>query len=355
MDDTLRDVMATTSPIVSEEWNITAEQLDLEETISVHSRAIADPLGVSVPLPFHVDLFPFGFLTRIKSNDAKIVQIAEQAWAHFPKRFVGKPVELRFVVSEGQSRRCPPSPIFRAQTNLLTVVADGRNFATCDLAGGFGFAHLSQAAVRDPTYFRYNFLEAMTYTLLDALHVVGIHAACLVKDGAGFLFIGDSGSGKSSFAYACARRHWTYLSDDCTFILRRGTGRFALGNPRSFRFRPTAPMLFPEVEGPVVIRNGKPTIEIETERLSFVKTATECVINHVVFLSRLAKNNVTVHIDSLSRQEFLTRFSQQHIWPPELDIWKERQDTIERLLDAQLLQLTYKDCRSAIQVLEQTI
>jgi len=337
------------------ESNLTIRRLQVAQKGSYQITPAADPLGASVSLPFHVNLFPFGFLTRIRSNDPTVVRIAEQSWASSRSRFPGRPLELRFWVSRSPMTRCPPRLAFRAQNNLLTGVADSRNFACCDLATGFGVAHLIEAAVRDQSYFRYNFLEAMVYTLLDALHVVAIHAACLVKEGRGFLFVGDSGAGKSSLAYACARRGWTYVSDDCSAIIRRRTGRVAVGNPRSFRFRPAVSTLFPEVEGRISFRNGKRTIEIETGHLPFINTAAECTISHVVFLNRSVQGGGTARLEVLSQRESFSRLSQQNAWPPELRIEEERQATIESLLDAQLLQLTYKDCDSAIEVLEQTI
>ncbi len=303
-------------------------------------------------LSFRHVLFPFGFPAQIKSNDATVIRAAEQSWATFRHRFRETPIEIRFLVSDFISRRVPCCPVFRAQANLLMLVADAHNFACCDLASGFGFACLTKTAVLNKDYVRYHFLEAMAYTLLDAKHLVAVHAACLIRSGHGVLFVGDSGAGKSSIAYGCARRGWTYVSDDASSLLRRRTGRVVVGNPQTFRFRPSAPVLFPELRGRIKLRNGKPTIEIRTESLPHIKTADECTVDYVVFLNREQQHGGAARLDRLPREESLRRLFQQNVWPAELSIYEERLETIERLLGAELLELTYTELDPAIDLLE---
>ena len=234
-----------------------------------------DPLSAYVSLPFHHVLFPYGFPLQIKTNELAVIRLAEQSWGRFQMRYHDASIELRILVSRVTSRRLPPAPIFRAQANLLTMVADANNFAACDLVSGMGFACLTKGTVTHQTYVRYHFLDAMVYTLLDMQHLVAVHAACVLKDGHGVLLVGPSGAGKSSLAYACMRRGWTYVSDDASSLLRRRPGRVVVGNPRTFRFRPSASVLFPEFQGQPRLRNGKPTVEMKTERFSNSKTATE--------------------------------------------------------------------------------
>jgi hypothetical protein len=221
------------------------------------------------------------------------------------------------------------------------------------LKDGFGFVHLSEIAIHDRTYVRYNFLEAIAYTFLDARHVVAIHAACVAKNGSGFLLFGESGAGKSSLAYACARRGWTYISDDCTFMPRRASGRVAAGNPRTFRFRPATSSLFPEIDGPVSLRNGKPTIEIKSASLPSIETATRCRVDQIVFLNRSTREDSVPSLRPVSRSECWRRVSEQNAWPEELDIQQERQETLETLLDARAFQLNYTHSSQAVDTLEQ--
>lgn len=317
--------------------------------------AIADPLRSYVELPFHYVLYPYGFPVQIKTNDTAVIRLFEESWGLFRMRHSDTPIEVRILVSEFPARRRVASPVFRAQANLLTMVADAHNFASCDLSSGFGFAWLTRGTVMNREYIRYHFLESMVHVLLDTRHLVGVHAACLEKEGHGILFVGRSGAGKSSLAYACMRRGWTYISDDASCLLRRRKGRVVVGNPGGFRFRPSASTLFPELQGHTKLRNGKPTVEIRTEHLLEVKTSTECVVDYVVFLDRLEHEPEPVRLAPVGREESLRRLYQQNVWPPELPHQEERLEAIERLLTAQLLELTYRAFDPAIDLLEEVI
>ena len=303
-------------------------------------------------LPFQTEVFPFGFSVRIKSNHPSVVDIARDSWSCFKPRFSADLLELDFIISKGSEDRVLPGTVFRAQNNLLVVVADAHNSALCDLKSGVGFVHLTEATIRDESYFRYNFLESTVYTLLDVQHLVALHAACIARNGNGFLLFGDSGAGKSSLAYACAKRGLTYISDDCTFIPRRMAGRIAVGNPRTFRFRPATSALFPELEGRVSLRSGKPTIEIKSSALPWIDTATACTINHIVFLNRGSREHLTAALHPISSTECWQRISRLNAWPAELCIEQERLDALKYLAGATALQLTYTHYAEAVNMLD---
>ena len=315
---------------------------------------LPDPLCASTPLPYHHVLFPFGFPVQIKTNELAVIRAAEQSWAAFPQRFREAPLQIRVLVSDSSTTRRPPTPIVRAQANLMTAVADAQNFACSDLVNGFSFAHLSKAAILNRDYLRYHFLEGTVYALLDTQHVVSVHAACVVKDGHGVLFVGDSGAGKSSLAYACARRGWTYVSDDATRLVRRRPGRQVLGNPQNFRFRPAVTTLFPELRGRVKLRNGKPTVEVRTEALAHLLTAHECTVDYVVFLDRRAQPGGPPGLIPISEEEGLRGLFTSP-WPPELPIHQDRLAAVERLLKARLFRMTYLEFDPAIDLLEEAV
>jgi hypothetical protein len=313
---------------------------------------VADPLRATLPLPYQHVLFPFGFPVQIKSNDSMLIRWAERSWGRFQQRFRDTPIEVRFLVFDFVARRRPPVPVFRAQSSLLTLVADAHNFACCDLNGGFGFACLTKGTVANHDYVRYYFLESMVCCLLDNLHLVALRAACVVNNGCGFLFVGHSGAGKSTLAYACTRRGWTYLSDDASSVVRRRAGRIVVGNPNTFRFRPDVSSLFPELQGQVKLRNGKPTVEIATDHLQRGKLAWETTIDHIVFLDRRNEDVSAPQLTRIRKEEALRRLCCENYWPPELPSQQERIEAIERLLQAETFQLTYKAFDPAIDLLE---
>jgi hypothetical protein len=323
--------------------NVSAEKAD---------NAI-DTLQSSIALPYQQLFFPHGFPVVVKSNDAAVIATAELSWRGFPQRFDMPPLEARFVISEATAaRRRPPVPVFRAQSNLMTMVADANNFGCCDLAAGFGFAHLTKNATARKDYFRYYFLDAMVYTLLDTQHLVAIHAACVERNGHGVLLVGDSGAGKSSLSYACTHRGWTYISDDSVSLVRHKSGRSVSGNPQTIRFRPSAWSLFPELKGRQRLRNNKPTVEIGTELLQHIRTAFECTVDYIVFLNRQESEVERPHFTPVSRERAIQRLACAR-FPEELSIQAGRIAAVQRLLDAELYELTYRQLDPAVTLLEQ--
>jgi hypothetical protein len=320
-----------------------------------------DPLLASVPLLFQHVFYPYGFPIQIKSNDPAVVEAAERSWGMFRQRFEEAPIEARYLISEGPKKRCA-APVFRAQNYLLTMVADAHNYGCCDLIRGFGAAWLTKATVIDEEYFRYSFLEAMVLILLGSLHVVLLHAACVVRDGRGVLLVADSGVGKSSLAYACARRGWKYVSDDSTSLLLHGTGRKVIGNPQLFRFRPAAVDLFPELRSEAILRlrshtrlrKGKPTLEIWTESLPKIQLAQEATIDHIVFLKRDGQFNGSARLLPASRETALRRLL-PNVWATELPFHQQRSAAVKRLLEAQVCEMFYCNLDAAVDLLEQVV
>ena len=139
-----------------------------------------------------------------------------------------------------------------------------------DLKTGINFTWMTQAAVRNRIYFRYNFLEKVAYLLLGASVVTDLHAACVSKNGKGILVFGDSGAGKSTLAYACARNGWTYTSDDTSYLINDSNPPRVIGHSHRARFRPSAKSLFPELEYRHLTPRleGKPSIEVLDLRAS---------------------------------------------------------------------------------------
>ena len=246
-----------------------------------------DPLQRQVSLPFKRQLFPLGFPLELSTNAACVLKIAEGCWGCWPHRiFAERGLQLHVAVSEGGLGAPPPSPTFRAQRNLVSIVADAHNYAVCDLNQGFAFAWINQDALADGGYLRYHFLEGIALTMLTARHVIPLHAACVERAGIGVLLCGNSGSGKSSLAFACARAGWKFLSDDASYLVVN-SGRRVVGNPQRLRLRPSAKELFPEVRGLGLTPRpaGKPSIEIPTSQLAV--DITYCAtVEHIVFLNR---------------------------------------------------------------------
>src|SRR5207249_2128617 len=97
-----------------------------------------------------------------------------------------------------------------------------------------------------------------------------------------------SGAGKSTLAYAYARAGWTYVSDDCVFLLPDSSSPVAIGRSRQARLRTDAPGLFPELEGFAARAGvtGKISLEVPMRAFPEIRTAPRIGIASMVFLDR---------------------------------------------------------------------
>ena len=215
----------------------------------------------------------------------EVLDAARESFGAYAPRFDRPPLRVHVMAGEG-SGGVPPAPVLRGQRHLLMWVSDQENFAVIDRRERFGYSCVTRATLADRVFFRWHFLDALIYMLLELNYITSLHGACVAWEGAGVLLYGESGVGKSTLSYACARRGWTYISDDASSVVWGG-GRTVIGEPHHFRFRAEAPDLFPELRGRTVGRelDRKPTIEVFT-RGPADSHRPECRVEHIAFLDR---------------------------------------------------------------------
>jgi hypothetical protein len=188
--------------------------------------------------------------------------------------------------------------------------------------------------------------------LLELNYLTSLHAACIALNGTGVLLFGESGVGKSTLTYACARRGWTYISDDASSVVR-DAGRTVIGEPHHFRFRAEAPDLFPELRGQTVGHelDRKPTIEVLTEDLP-IRTAPECRVDYVAFLDRRPGSRASM--TRIEKEQTRERIQQDMpAFDSELDA--PRRKVAESMAEAPAFQLCYSDYADAALLLEQIV
>jgi hypothetical protein len=211
---------------------------------------------------------------------------------------------------------------------------------------------LSQAAVEHKAYLRYHFLEAIALTMLASSYVTPLHAACVELAGQGVLFCGNSGAGKSSLAYACARAGWKFISDDASYLVRQGIGRLVVGNSQFVRLRPSAAELFPELEGLSLTPRaaGKPSIEIPTALIPGVMGVPHSRVEYIVFLNR-------GEFDVPELVPFPKELALQWASHSQVDTRANREvrTAIRELVNARLFELRYRTLSGAVARLEDLI
>jgi hypothetical protein len=319
----------------------------VEPTIS------GDPLLSNVELPLRRLYHPLGFSIEVITNSEQVLAAAEESWGGLRKAFPEPALELRIALGEGRMGVCPPSPVYRGQRHLLSIVADAHTFAVCDREQRFAFAWVDRDAVEHEAYLRYHFLEAIALSLLASSYVTPLHAACVELAGRGVLLCGNSGAGKSSLAFACARAGWKYVSDDASYLVRKGGGRLVVGNSHQVRLRPSAVELFPELEGLSLTprATGKPSIELPTALMPDVVTAKQSTVEYIIFLNRV-ESDVPVLLP-FPRELAMQWANQSQVDTGAYDA--EQQTSIRHLLDGQLFELRYRTLDQAVAELEALI
>ena len=308
----------------------------------------ADPVLSDFRLPLQGAYHAMGFVVEIATNSAEVLAAAEESWGGNQKTFSEPPLRLEIGVLQDESGDCPRAPSCRSRGHLLTTIADARNFSVCDLSRGYAFAWFTPAAVADKVYLRYYFLEAAVLTLLESLYLTPLHAACVELGGQGVLLCGESGAGKSSLAFACARAGWRFLSDDSSALVRKRPGRVVIGNPHLMRFRESGIELFPELREQRVRprATGKMAIEIPTATLTGIETLAECRIDHIVFLNRRESSPY----DLLPvPKEIAQQYFEQYMCFGEDEVYQAQSASIHDLLNAKLFEIRYRDLNWAVE------
>ncbi len=312
---------------------------------------IYDPLGYMAPLPYFVRCYPYGFPADLASDSPDVLEAARESWGAYGPRFDRPPIRVHVTVSPAGGE-LPPAPVLRGQRHLLMWVADRENFSVIDRVQRFGYACVTRATVEDRVFFRWHFLDALIYMLLELNYLTALHGACVAREGAGVLLCGKSGVGKSTLSYACARRGWTYISDDSSSILWDGS-RTVLGESHHFRFRANALELFPELRGRTLGHplGGKPTIEVWTADLA-IRTARECRLERIVFLERNAEGGPC--LARVSAGEVRRRISED-LAPFDPDVEVQRRGLIETICELPGFELRYAHFEEALDLLEKVL
>lgn len=290
--------------------------------------------------------YPFGFPIDLRTNRPEILSQAHDLWSSFEERFATELIRVSVYVLEGGSSECPPTPVARIMLPLLMRIADPYNFSVADLNRGTTRLVLSREAVNWRLYVQYFLLGPTPLFHIVNRHATPVHAGCVSRNGRGVLLCGESGAGKSSLSYACARAGWTFVSDDASFILNRDEERLVTGNCYQIRFRPTAVKLFPELEGAEVTprANGKPSIELPTASLSRITCAQSANVDYMVFLNRRAGGRPEL---VPYRKDAVRHFVQQELFGSDESLAQQYR-TLERLLKVDVFELRYSDLDSAV-------
>lgn len=214
------------SRFISQHYGIHGVQVDVSarsEAVLRRVHHVLEPFGVAVVQPCGTTSKPLILRVLASPAPTRLSRGARPAGRHGDIRAWSTP-----------RRICLRCPGYAASMDLDAGVAE------CTVPPG-------RAALRK---------DLLTYVLLLLLRrrgLYGLHASAVQRDGAGWLFIGDRGSGKSTQTYNLVRQGWDYLGDDAVLLRAESDAESevvgALRLRRDLMLDPTPAHAYPECAG----------------------------------------------------------------------------------------------------------
>jgi hypothetical protein len=311
----------------------------------------ADVVYARMEFPLKARYSPLGFPLELSTNCPDVLEAAAESWSAFEKLFQTPLLKIQVGVLEERSSECPPVTTCRVQQNLFSFIADSENYGISDMARGVSSVWLREEAVSHRNYLRYFFLECAAITLIAPRFVTGVHSACVARNGVGVLLCGDSGAGKTTLAFACAKAGWTYITDDGSYIVHGRDDLLVVGNSNQIRFRPSGSLIFPELNGREVLQReerSKPSIEVNSSDIAGIRHSPTANVHYLVLLNRRTGENLPLR--PYSKEVVQQYLYQGRFSPPE--VMPLHYATIDRLLEGPVLELRYRDLDWAIEQLD---
>ena len=281
--------------------------------------------GSAVQPKFEMHLQPMGHCLRLVSNSAAIVAAAEASFGRFGSPPAGTVADFTFHFFEdnaggisgqgashagtgpGEAFRTPAAPLFRRENHLIYQTAAPDSTLVADLNQGFAFGYFPKSVVDNRPYFQWHFLELALFQMLEGRGLMGVHASALVKNGRAALLRAPSGGGKTTLAYAGARRRFQVLAEDVVWI--DPVRNHWWGVPWTFHLLPDASKLFPELAGyaPVMQTSGEMKLTVYPEKIRPASTVCLAEPGPLVFVERRPGER--------SRLEAIGPESARSLWP----------------------------------------
>lgn len=232
-----------------------------------------------------------------QSNHSMLIDLAKQAFGGFgePVYETDSPLEITLFVREDHNHE-PDSrlekqhkPEYQVHKHLFSVQLAPGSFAMADLASGIAFGYVGASYLFRPVFLRYALIEALGLAMLGlGRDFFVLHAACVRKNGLSIILQGRAGVGKSTLAYACARRGYQVLAEDSVQV-KVGRGDVHLwGAAWKLHLLPDVVGFFPELSDQEIYldMNGETKLEVALEELWGGSTITDAEPGVIILLSR---------------------------------------------------------------------
>lgn len=291
-------------------------------------------------------LYPLGYPVDVISEDTRVLEAATSSWGEFSQLFCGTAVRLTVESSAG-GRPELAAPHYARDDEQISFTTEYGDSAVFNCRTAEACVRVHDAVISDGEFFRYHYLDAMTFTGLGSLYFTPIHAVCVTRRGRGVLLCGDSGAGKSSLAFWCAERGWTLTSDDAVYYAG-GPRHVVVGRPWTVHLREPARGLFASTEDLPVITtpNGKRAIRLRA--VEHCEVSPVALVAHCVFLDRGHGRAELTEFPVVNAAEY---FAKTLGWA-DLEVHREQ---IAQLASRRLWRLRYEGLEDAASLLEELV
>lgn len=258
---------------------------------------------------------PMGFTLAVTSNSRAILEAAQVSFGRFGPAPPETPPDFTFRLFAHDVDEEPAGrPVFHMDGHLLYQTTGRGATLVVDVAAGVAFGNFSAATLANPAYFRWHFLELAFFVLLEARGWMGVHGAALAHKHKAVLLRAQSGGGKTTLAYAGARRKFQALAEDVVWL--DPTRKLWWGTPWFFHLLPDAKRLFPELEPhiPILQTNAELKLEVDLETIRSNSTTVSARPGAILFVERLPGGP--------SRLEPLDEAQARALWPAGQTGWE---------------------------------
>ncbi len=318
--------------------------------------AVQDPLGRATRADCTAEFSPLGIRLRLETNSPEILDVARGAFGRYAPPTPGAArFTIRLLADKAITEAPPwPAPVFRGQGDYFYISVGTRNTVVADLRQRYAFGFVAPDLVKDRSLLQSTFLECLVFTMTT--HGAGsthtyVHASAVARGDAGLVFSGPREAGKTTLAYACARRGFKVVTDDVVYLNEGSEGLIAWGKPWHLRFLRDGASLFPELKhGPADSNDdGKDVMAISVEDVLPGRTQTHCVPAGLFFLSRSAAGS---SCESLRPDAAVDILSRDLVYD-QLEVMEKHRRTWLRLAQRGSYILRYgKDLDSTVRFLE---
>lgn len=232
---------------------------------------------------------PMGFSLHIITDSPAVLAAAETSFGGYGPARPGPTPDFTFRLFQADAppEAGPPAqPVFHTEGDLACQTLGTEARLVADRATGRVEGRFSARILANPPFFRWHFLEFAFFVMLAGRGVMGVHASALAKNGRAILLRAQSGGGKTTLAYAGARRKFQALAEDVVWI--DWQRQVWWGAPWSFHLLPDAKNHFPELAPyePVLQTNGEMKLEVNLEHVRPGSTAVCARPGPVVLVER---------------------------------------------------------------------